>query len=1538
MLATKAFRIFSVIFISLYMIDIVLQNNLLLDIEMAIDGVFSAIVFAIVYSSIKLFYREDFNGRVQSIVWLAVFALYQFIHIFHITDCNLYLFTNNLVNLSFLVSLRNCWIHHYDLSKESTYKKAEPYVKIINLVSGALLLGALPLILQAHDIATYLSGWINSVVFIIIIPFELFNITLVGYLIHENLKSRKMIIILGVQLLGILSYMLAPMISLHFEVVNILMIVSYILFFDQYFIDEANIKVKYELYEKNQFFSLFLDNPDIFLILQPNKDGAGYFIANLNKAAENKLGRELVLFNKKPERLLNMTGENFTEWISSCDDVLLNIQVNKEDRPFIADISKKNITIGDSLWILVNIRSVEDRIESTKKINIFEEVFKNAAEFMLVTDNNSKIIWANDEYVDFYGFTRDELIGNKPSIVKSGKHDEEFYGKLWSAVNTSGRWVGEIINKKKNNDLVTVMQSIVRIKAGLHNESYFISVASDLSEIKNYEKKLFDLAYISKQTSLFNRAYLEDVISDAEYDTFIAVYLNDLEYVKTALGERIGNVYINEIINRLRNHCKKEVFEFAPDVLVFFCRNEISDYTDLVKNINELSEHLKEKIEFEQELGLPDIGMIASFGEMRSVGNLILEMKKTMEYIKNSKQRGTIILNDELKKVIEYKFMFSQELKHALDKNEFNLVYQPIIDISERKIIGTEALIRWDSKTIGRVHPKDFIGFLEESELIHEVGYFVIERAISDYMSVIGLINKKILLSINVSPVQLTHKDFIQNINTVIKKHGIPTDRLVFEVVESQKFDKFTMVKENLKWLRTMGISIAIDDFGTEYSSLTRLSDLDVQYIKIDKAFFDNIHNSLSHALLVSGVIALAKNMNIAIIAEGIENYNQLLYLVTQNCKLVQGYYFEKPMSIEVLKTIMDKEYSPIIQKDTEEPVINHSQYDRRTEIEGNLVSNLELGLVEIDSNGFITQINKVMNYWLGGMSEIIVGSHLSDWMIMESISELGGITDKYNFEDLLEETVGFKQVDGSVTKLLVTAQTKLNRDNEKSQLLYFENINHIDSAKKYIVEKRASYKKVFQLTPMPILVWDLSYKIVDWNYEAEKLFGLSRQKEVTSLGQFLKNDGLVALRLYTDQLLIGAETYMENSLYDSMGNLHLCSWFSQPVYDDQNNIIKIISVIDDVTERKHAESEIKRLYHVLDQSEQYYLLLDSIGNILYANNQMVHMISNEFHSIKNINDIKIDFVNDDNTVQTIFDDQSEVWSGICRIYSDKIISLSCYREVFSGNVTEETIILLSLRDESQIIEHQREIELLKRKFTEQDRLAAIGQLSAGIAHEINNPLSYMLTNTNYLMKLVNIQEDLKTDFDDELKEIIQSYQEGLTHIKSIVSDLKSFVHSGSSEFESIQINDLIPKVINVAYNEIKYSSVVKLELEGALNEVLINKSKIQQVLLNLILNANHAIIDKYVNSMGEITIKTWNEVYGIVIEISDNGCGMDEETLSRIFEPFYTTKAEGIGSGLGLSISKEIVENMHKGYLKVSSEENVGTVFTIYLPSMLKD
>lgn len=254
-----------------------------------------------------------------------------------------------------------------------------------------------------------------------------------------------------------------------------------------------------------------------------------------------------------------------------------------------------------------------------------------------------------------------------------------------------------------------------------------------------------------------------------------------------------------------------------------------------------------------------------------------------------------------------------------------------------------------------------------------------------------------------------------------------------------------------------------------------------------------------------------------------------------------------------------------------------------------------------------------------------------------------------------------------------------------------------------------------------------------------------------------------------------------------------------------------------------------------------------------------------------------------------------------------------------------------------------------QKQLSHSEKMASIGQLAAGIAHEINNPVGYVMSNIeslkdymsqfdNFFTLLIQENKDVThtSDPDNELeflledsKEIISTCVGGLTRVKAIVQDLKTFSHSGSEEFISFSLNDAIETVLNLISSEFKYENCdINTKLTSDIPDVFGTENQVEQVLMNILINAKHAIN----NEKGVITIETFANSEFVFLHITDTGCGMDEKTKQRLFDPFFTTKEVGVGTGLGLSISYKIIE-AHRGFIEVESEINKGTIFKISLP-----
>lgn len=1506
--------------------------------ELPADIFFTAVVFSAIFLSIKNGSTREDKNRMFAVGWLVVFALFQTLHLVHHNRNDDYFLTTKMVDIAYLMMLLSVWIHHSQISRKEvsglSRLRGQVGLDIFNLL---LLLGMFPFVFgmgnTGHLMSDSRMGYALSMLL-------LYDLLLSVGLVIFLLNHRFSMVHGGVVILLMISNVLqsgTQMNPLNGLISSLCLWLSYWLFFELYLAKESRLKDFYAISERDQIFSVFNDNKDAFLVLEKDAEDS-YRVVNLNRSAFEMFGYPLNQIGSKPEILFGMDRQAFVRLMADEAPIKLNQAMYSEDGVRVdVDIQIQRFKVRQSIWYLLNIRDIKARRESERKLNTFEIIFKNAAEAMLVTDNKLNIIWANAEFTKLYGYSEEELIGQTPKLIQSDMQDRSFYRKMWQALANRQRWEGELTNRRKDGSLVTVHQSIVRIDDEATRSVLYISVAKDLTEKKAYEDQLFLLAYTNKITGLFNRDYLRNVFVNEHVAGAVFIKVNDLKFVRSAYGDLIANQYLIELAARIKGVSAFSLFHYYDDTFLLLPKAHSDCEGDCEQLLENLETALNQSISVENTNGYPDVTIVASKAEpVSDLETIIRRAQMTLEYALHMKIKKPLLYDEAIGAFTKRQFGLRQALKRALLQNEYFVVYQPIIELSSGRIMGMEALLRWNSKEFGLVPPLEFINILESQDLIHDVGLFVMETAFRDYQELSRLApDQPLRLSLNISAIQLTHRGFPSRVSALLDTYQIPETQLIFEIVESQSFDQISLIQEHLRWIRSRGIQLAIDDFGTEYSSLTRLSQMDVQYLKLDKSFFDNVHKSVTDAVLVSGVIAMAFKMNMEVIAEGIEQYEQLLFVCNQKCQYVQGYYFERPLLFEELAQKRHQDYLPAIEMGQ---VFSE---DYRLQLNQTLtqmkhVQNLELGMIETDEMGLILYINQNMANWLGALRQSLIGTSMKQWIAWEG--DYQKFASQGSLIDTNEVVISVHSIGGAEVTMSASTRRLMERSGKVAKVVwYFENIEAEAQHRQGLLEKRDSYRKVFMHSPLPIVIWDTDYKIVDWNVEADSLFHLKQAANVFHLDHLFHPEGISALRFHAERLMMGHESVMENTNVDALGISHICQWHSQPVFSEGGSITKIISIIEDITLRVSAEAKVKQLFRVLDQSEQLYVLTDASDRILYVNQRMQEAFNLVDPAEKMLSDLNLVFVNEDNSLCTGFDSAEAQWHGFCMASQAGNLAYKCYREVIQDEATGQSLNIYSLRDESEQREQTKEIEAMKKLFAEQERLATIGHLAAGVAHEINNPLSYMLTNNDFLKANLSEFEAalentplLRTD----LTEIVGSFDEGLNQIKHIVSDLKGFARANpDKEKVPTQLNDLIPKVINVAHNEIKYTAVVKLDLDPGLPEIEMNPSKIQQVMLNLMLNANHAIVKQQSGAMGEIRISTRVEGEYGVLAIADNGCGMSEETMARIFEPFFTTKPEGVGTGLGLSISKDIVEGYHGGMLEVSSVLGQGTVFRMLLP-----
>ena len=596
-------------------------------------------------------------------------------------------------------------------------------------------------------------------------------------------------------------------------------------------------------------------------------------------------------------------------WASAATHHTEEVVIGADGRKTYWDVIKVPLFHADGRRraLVVVSRDVTARQEAETELRLAASVFKSSREGIAITDAEARILDVNDAFCRITGYPRDEVVGQNPRLLRSGLHGEPFYETMWGSIRDHGFWSGEVWNRRRDGSTYLETLTITAVKDAKGDVTYYVGIFSDITVLKQHERQLEQIAHYDALTGIPNRVLLADrmrqAIAQAKRDGgCLAVGYLDLDGFKPIndrYGHEAGDRLLVEIARRLKATLRDSdtVARLGGDEFVFLMAGNgkseccttymerilgaITRPVDLQGHAVTISASVGVTL-FPQDDGDPDM-------LLRHADQAMYQAKQ------NGRNRFHLYDPEHDRRARSHHEAFVR-IQAGLATGEFELQYQPKVNMRSGRVIGAEALVRWRHPEYGLLPPAEFLPVIENSELDGILGDWVLRTAL-DQMQIWQEQGLDLEISVNISAYHLQQANFPDRLVELLAAHPrVPSRRLQLEVLETTALQDMAGVSDIMRHCRAQGVSFALDDFGTGYSSLTYLKRLPAESLKIDQSFVRDMLADPEDLAIIQGVVALARAFGHQIIAEGVETAEHGLRLLELGCELAQGYGIAKAM------------------------------------------------------------------------------------------------------------------------------------------------------------------------------------------------------------------------------------------------------------------------------------------------------------------------------------------------------------------------------------------------------------------------------------------------------------------------------------------------------------------------------------------------------------------------------------------------------------------------------------------------------------------
>lgn len=605
------------------------------------------------------------------------------------------------------------------------------------------------------------------------------------------------------------------------------------------------------------------------------------------------------------------SGETQTEMVHAIEDAEGNRRILSINGAPIRDEA------GRLEAVVFNLEDITRQVSMEAETRQLSQAVEQSADLVLITDTDATIEYVNPAFERVTGYSREEAIGRTPQIIQSGENPDEVYQRLWATIQRGEPFSGTLINRRKDGTLYYEEKTITPLLDERGRITRYLSTGKDITERVRAEEYLQYLATHDALTDLPNRALFLDRVKQhlaqlqrSEYEAAVLILdISRFRVINESIGHALGDRLLQEVAKALQTQLRPgdTLARLGADRFAFLLAN-LQEGKDAVRVCRRVLGVFAKSFEVNGH-EVPVGGRVGGSlypQDGTEPENLLKRAENALSQAKKGPETGYRFYGEKgAEQVLENRLAMETELRRALDNGEFHVVYQPQVALNTSRVVGAEALLRWESPRFGSVSPGEFIPVLEDLGLIGPVGDWVLQasmREVAEHLKK-GL-NEGFVLSVNLSPIQLEDPEFPDRVGAWLRELDFPVESLELEVTERLLVEARETVNAGLNRLQEMGIRLVVDDFGVGYASLSYLVRFSLAGLKIDRSFVSPHPDSRTDPI-VEAILGLAQGLELQVVAEGVETSTQANWLRNLDCDLGQGFLYAKPMAMDHLSSFL---------------------------------------------------------------------------------------------------------------------------------------------------------------------------------------------------------------------------------------------------------------------------------------------------------------------------------------------------------------------------------------------------------------------------------------------------------------------------------------------------------------------------------------------------------------------------------------------------------------------------------------------------------